>query len=80
MVVLFAVGVMSIAWMAVVAAIVVAEKVLPVGERVATGLAVVLVAFGIWAAVAPGSVPGLTRPGMASKMDSMLPSTGPPRR
>ena len=74
MVVLFAVGVMSITWMVVVAAIVFAEKVLPVGERVATALAVVLVAFGVWVAVAPGSVPGLTRPGSGMKMDEMLPS------
>ena len=74
MVVLFAVGVMSITWMVVVAAIVFAEKVLPVGERVAQALAVVLVAFGIWVAVSPGSVPGLTRPGSEMKMDEMLPA------
>jgi predicted metal-binding membrane protein len=73
MVVLFAVGVMSITWMIVVAAIVLAEKLLPVGERVATALAVVLVAFGIWVAVAPGSVPGLTQPG-SGMMNDMLPS------
>ena len=42
MVVLFAVGVMSITWMVVVAAIVFAEKVLPAGERVAQALAVAL--------------------------------------
>ena len=74
MVVLFAVGVMSITWMVVVAAIVFAEKVLPVGERVAQALAVVLIALGIWVAVAPGSVPGLTRPGSEMKMDEMLPT------
>jgi len=74
MVVLFAVGVMSITWMVVVAAIVFAEKVLPIGERVAKLLAVVLVVFGIWVAVAPGSVPGLTRPGSDTKMGAMLPS------
>ena len=74
MVVLFAVGVMSITWMVVVAAIVFAEKILPVGERVAQSIAVVLVAFGIWVAVAPGSVPGLTRPGAGMKMDEMLPT------
>jgi predicted metal-binding membrane protein len=78
MVVLFAVGVMSVTWMVVVAAIVFAEKVLPVGERVAQALAVVLVAFGIWVAVAPDTVPGLTRPGSEMKMDEMLPS--PPTR
>ena len=71
MVVLFAVGVMSITWMVVVAAIVFAEKVLPVGERVAQALAIVLVVLGIWVAVAPGSVPGLTRPGAELKMDEM---------
>ena len=37
MVLLFAVGVMSITWMLVVAAIVFAEKVLPIGERAAPG-------------------------------------------
>ena len=63
MVVLFAVGVMSITWMVVLAAIVFAEKVLPVGERASRALAVVLIAFGAWVAVDPGSVPGLTRPG-----------------
>ena len=60
MLVLFAVGVMSITWMLVVAAVIFAEKVLPVGERVAQAVAVVLVAAGIWVAVAPASVPGLT--------------------
>ena len=75
MVVLFAVGVMSITWMIVVAAIVFAEKVLPVGERVAQTVAVVLVVLGIWVAVAPASVPGLTRPGSEMNVDEMLPPT-----
>jgi len=78
MVVLFAVGVMSITWMVVIAAIVFAEKVLPVGERVAQALAVVLVALGIWVAVAPDSVPGLTRPGSEMKMGEMLPPSARP--
>jgi predicted metal-binding membrane protein len=71
MLVLFAVGVMSITWMVVVAAIVFAEKVLPVGERVAQALAVALVVLGVFVAVAPGSVPGLTRPGSGMKMGEM---------
>ena len=66
MLVLFAVGVMSILWMVVVALVVLAEKVLPRGERFARALAVVLIAFGVWMAVAPGSVPGLTDPAAAS--------------
>jgi predicted metal-binding membrane protein len=77
MVLLFAVGIMSITWMVVVAAIVFAEKLLPIGEQVAKALAVVLIALGIWVAVAPGSVPGLTRPDAPRKMQSMLTSPAP---
>ena len=63
MIVLFALGVMSIFWMALVAAVVFAEKVVPGGERFSKGIALALVALGVWVAVAPGSVPGLTEPG-----------------
>ena len=72
MVLLFAIGVMSITWMLVIAAIVLAEKLLPIGEQFARALAVVLIGFGIWVALAPDSVPGLTRPGAGMEMDSML--------
>jgi len=72
MVLLFAVGVMSITWMLMVAAIVFAEKVLPIGDQVARGVAVLLIGLGIWVALAPGSVPGLTRPGGEMEIDSML--------
>ena len=72
MVLLFAVGVMSITWMLAVAAIVFAEKVLPIGEELARAVAVVLIGLGIWVALAPESVPGLTRPGGRMEMDSML--------
>ena len=64
MVVLFAVGVMSLAWMAIVAGIIFAEKVLPVGERLSQAFALALVVLGVWVAVAPASVPFLTQPGM----------------
>jgi predicted metal-binding membrane protein len=63
MLVLFAVGVMSLTWMVIVAAVIFAEKVLPVGERLAVVFALALVGLGIWIAVAPGSVPFLTQPG-----------------
>ncbi len=72
MVLLFAVGVMSITWMILVSAIVFAEKVLPLGEELARAVAVVLIGLGIWVAFAPGSVPGLTNPGGMQKMGSML--------
>ena len=64
MVVLFALGVMSLFWMGVVAALIFAQKVLPYGDRLAGVFAVAFVAFGIWIASAPGTVPGLTQPGM----------------
>jgi predicted metal-binding membrane protein len=62
MLALFALGVMSLVWMGLVAAAVLLEKVLPGGERVARGLAIVLIGLGVWIALAPGSVPGLTEP------------------
>ncbi len=62
MVVLFALGVMSLTWMAVVAALILAQKVLPQGEVLTRAFAVAFVAVGAWVAVAPGSVPGLTQP------------------
>jgi predicted metal-binding membrane protein len=71
MVILFALGVMSLFWMVVVASLIFAQKVLPFGERLPRVFAVAFVAFGIWVAAAPGSVPGLTDPGSGMKMPSM---------
>jgi predicted metal-binding membrane protein len=68
MAVLFALGVMSILWMVVVAGVIFAEKVLPHGGRLSRILAPALVAFGIWVAVSPSSVPGLTEPDRAPAM------------
>ena len=62
MLALFALGVMSLFWMAVVAGAILVEKALPRGEAFARLLALVLVAAGIWVAAAPASVPGLTQP------------------
>jgi predicted metal-binding membrane protein len=72
MVVLFAVGVMSLFWMAVVAALILGEKALPRGDRLPKALGVGLVALGIWIAAAPGSVPNLTEP--AGGHDDAMPS------
>jgi predicted metal-binding membrane protein len=71
---LFALGVMSIGWMALVAALIAAERLLPwkaVGLR---GVAVVLALLALAVAFAPGDVPGLTVPGGhqgTPAMDSM---------
>ena len=62
MLALFALGVMSLFWMAVVAAAILIEKALPGGEAFARLLAVALVALGIWVAASPASVPGLKQP------------------
>jgi predicted metal-binding membrane protein len=62
MVVLFALGVMSLFWMAVVGAAIFAEKLLPGGQRLPRVFAVALIALGVWVAAAPGSVPGLVQP------------------
>jgi len=59
---LFALGVMSLFWMAVVAAVIFVEKVLLHGPRLSGVFALTLVALGIWVAVASASVPGLTEP------------------
>ena len=69
MAVLFALGVMSLFWMAVVAVAIFAEKVLPRGPRLAPVFAVALVVLGIWVAVSPASVPGLTEPGHSPSME-----------
>ena len=63
MLALFALGVMSLVWMGVVAVAILIEKTLPGGQAFARTLVVALVGLGIWVAVSPGSVPGLTRPG-----------------
>jgi predicted metal-binding membrane protein len=58
MAVLFALGAMSLTWMALVTVLVAAERTLPRPARL--GVAAVLVALGLWVALAPGAVPGLT--------------------
>jgi predicted metal-binding membrane protein len=69
---LFALGVMSIGWMAFVAALIATEKLLPWRTVANRGIAVLLAALGIAVAVAPEHVPGLTIPGsgeMAQQSD-----------
>jgi predicted metal-binding membrane protein len=59
---LFALGVMSIGWMAFIAALIAIEKLLPWQALANRGIALLLVALGIGVAFAPGHVPGLTLP------------------
>jgi hypothetical protein len=62
MVVLFALGVMSLTWMGVVAGLIFAQKLFPRGEYLTRVFAVIFLGVGIWLAAAPGSDPGLTLP------------------
>jgi predicted metal-binding membrane protein len=59
---LFALGVMSLAWMAFVAALIALEKTLPWGRAVTYGTAFVLLVLGVVLIAAPHAVPGLTVP------------------
>jgi predicted metal-binding membrane protein len=60
---LFALGIMSIAWMAFVAGVIAAEKTLPWGRAVTYGTAAILGVLGVLLIAAPGAIPGLTIPG-----------------
>jgi predicted metal-binding membrane protein len=68
---LFALGVMSLAWMAFVAALIALEKLAP--WRVAANpIAVGLLAIGLGVALAPSDVPALTVPGSPGSHASMM--------
>jgi predicted metal-binding membrane protein len=73
---LFALGVMSIVWMAVVAGIIAVEKTLPWRRVVTYGTTAVLLALGVLLFVAPEAVPALTVPGSA-QMTEMAPAVSP---
>ena len=59
---LFALGVMSVAWMVFIAAMIAIEKLLPWKRWANRGIAIVLVALGLAVVVMPAQVPGLTLP------------------
>jgi predicted metal-binding membrane protein len=68
---LFALGVMSIAWMAFVAALIATEKLLP-WRRIATwATAAILLTLGVLLLAAPDAIPALTIPG-----HDMMPAMG----
>jgi predicted metal-binding membrane protein len=68
---LFALGVMSLAWMAFVAALIALEKVLPFGRTATYATATLLLVLGLALIVAPDAVPGLTVPGEGGAMEDM---------
>jgi predicted metal-binding membrane protein len=62
MVALFAVGIMSIGWMAVIAAFIAGEKLLPWPSAARHAVAIALIALGLAVSIVPGSVPGFSEP------------------
>jgi predicted metal-binding membrane protein len=68
---LFALGVMSLAWTAFVAALIALEKTLPWRRVALWTAAALLLALAVGVAVAPGSVPGFVVPGAGGGMHGM---------
>jgi predicted metal-binding membrane protein len=62
MLMLVALGVMSVTWMSVIAVIVLAQKLLPAKAAIDVPLALAIVGLGILIVLAPSSVPGITLP------------------
>jgi predicted metal-binding membrane protein len=59
---LFALGVMSLTWMVAIAALIATERLLPSRTHAVYGVALALTVLGIWMAIAPAHLPGLTLP------------------
>jgi cytochrome c biogenesis protein CcdA len=68
---LFALGVMSVGWMVVVAALIAIEKLLPWQTVATRAIAVLLAVLGIALAFAPEDLPGLTVPGSSDAAPAM---------
>jgi hypothetical protein len=69
---LFALGVMSIAWMAFVAALIAAEKLLPWARGTSLSIALLLVVLGVSVALVPDRVPGLVQPNSAQAKEARM--------
>jgi predicted metal-binding membrane protein len=72
MLILFALGVMSLVWMGAIAVVILVQKALPLGRTWLWAFAVSLVAVGVWVAAAPASVPGLVQPDEAPGMEMRM--------
>ena len=68
---LFALGVMSLAWMALVAALIALEKTLPWRRTITWGTAGLLLVLAVAILAAPHDVPGLVVPGSQGAMHAM---------
>jgi predicted metal-binding membrane protein len=73
---LFALGVMSIGWMLLIAALIAIEKLVPWKTSATRTIATALTALGIAVALVPSHVPGLTLPRSASAKSAMSTMNG----
>ena len=73
---LFALGVMSLTWMALVAALIALEKTLPWRRAVTWLTAALVLALAIAVVAVPGDVPGLVVPGSSHAMSAMQSMSG----
>jgi hypothetical protein len=64
---LYALGMMSLTWMAVVTVLIVSERVLRAPAVAVRGVAAVLIVLGVAVPAAPGSLPGLRIPSTAPR-------------
>ena len=74
---LFALGIMSVGWMAFVAALIATEKLLRWKAIANRGIAVLLSVLAVGVAFAPENVPGLTLPDSPQVRDAMQRMMGP---
>ena len=71
---LFALGVMSLAWMAFIAALIALEKTVPFRRTITYTTAALLLALGLALLAAPDTIPGLMIPGDGgATMDDGMP-------
>jgi predicted metal-binding membrane protein len=62
MVVLVALGIMSVTWMSIIAGLILAQKLLPPRASIDVPVALAIVGIGILIVIAPSSIPGLVLP------------------
>ncbi len=62
MLVLVALSAMSVTWMLVIAALILAQKLLPAKAAIDVPVALAIVGLGVLIVIAPSSLPGVTPP------------------
>ena len=77
---LFALGVMSLVWMVIVAGLIAVEKMLPVKAVANRFVTAVLATLALAVALVPGETPALTQPGSPAAREAEMRMMGPGQR